>query len=332
MSSESVLDQDKFWNIIRYLVQLNQAKSFDDICSDLSISKRQLNSFTHFLREVDWDLECHGSGELRLLAPPEKELPKINIEFDLFEWLQFQACFPKISENEGKAFYMGVKEKLLEAEKVHSQHDLFGPAEKLDRLLDAGPQHIVGDDQAMLSDRALINDMVSFLEEAILEESSLKLGLGDGRQLSLFPRKVVFLEGELSLVGEGMRDNCLVNVEVSDIVSATETEKAWKKHFSRIEIEDFICSLRSVAENEVRLVLKIYSREHFNSNLKRHFFGNQCMFTNPEGDFIWAASIEPNAQIFSWLEELGSDVEILDPTDFKKDFLKYCEAKLKKLA
>ena len=56
------------------------------------------------------------------------------------------------------------------------------------------------------------------------------------------------------------------------------------------------------------------------------------MVTNAEGEHIWAASVEPSDEIFQWVYELGADVEILDPSAFKKEFLNYCEAKLKKLA
>ncbi len=98
------------------------------------------------------------------------------------------------------------------------------------------------------------------------------------------------------------------------------------------EIEDFISGLRAVGENELRLVLKIYSQTKFETNVKRQHFANQCMVTNPMGDFIWAASIEPSDEVYEWIESLGPDVEILDPISFKKGFLEYCEAKLKKLA
>ena len=182
------------------------------------------------------------------------------------------------------------------------------------------------------SDQAMINDLVSFLEEAIDEESALTLTMSDGKQPCVFPRKVVFMEGGLCLIAEGVQDNCLLSIPVDEIKSAAEEDVEWKKIFSKFEIEDFISGLRLVTESEVRLVLKIYSQKNFNSNIKQHYFANQCMFTNPYGDFIWAASIEPSEEIYQWLAELGSDVEILDPTDFKKDFLKYCEGKLNKIA
>lgn len=325
MSSQSVLDKKRFWEVIRYLVQMDRSTNFDDICRDLSLTKSQLNSFIHFLKEVECHLDIHSANGNKKVELLENE-PTITLEFNLLEWLQFQACFPKISENEGKPFYAEIKEKLCEAEKQFSSHDLFEPANKLEAVLDLGAPQVVG------SDQALLNEMVAFLEESILDEKTIRVNFSDGNNMTVFPRKVVFLDGILSLVGESTGDKCLMNVGVSEIQSASEEDHNWEKMFSRIEIDDFISSIRAVNDNEIRLVLKIFSRENFTSNLKRHFFGNQCMVTNPQGEFIWAGSVEPNEQIFQWLEDLGSDIEILDPISFKKEFLKYCEAKLKKLA
>lgn len=175
-------------------------------------------------------------------------------------------------------------------------------------------------------------EMLTFLEEAICEKFAVKVSTKDGKLASLYPRRVVYLDGSYALVAQGSHDSILSCLNIDEIASAVEEDISWAEGVSNLEIEDFISSLRLVSDTEVRLVLKVYSRERFNSNLKRHFFGKQCMFTNPQGDFIWAASIEPNEQIFAWLEDLGQDVEILDPLSIKKEFLKYCEAKLKKLA
>ena len=87
-----------------------------------------------------------------------------------------------------------------------------------------------------------------------------------------------------------------------------------------------------MGENQIRLVLKISRQQKFSLNFDDKYFHSPCLFTNPAGDFIWAATIEPCNEVFEWLCELGPAVEILDPTNFKIEFIKYCEHKLKKLA
>jgi hypothetical protein len=56
------------------------------------------------------------------------------------------------------------------------------------------------------------------------------------------------------------------------------------------------------------------------------------MITNPNGDLIWAAYVEPCEALYDWLITLGKRVEILDPIKFKDEYLTYCEEKLRKIA
>lgn len=324
MSSQSMLDQEKFWEVVKYLVELDHKKSFENICEDLSISQRQLNSFVTFLKEVSYDLDHYTDDGIRLLCPPT-EKPTIKLEFNLLEWLQFQAHFPVLSSCEDKPFHDEFVNKLALAEQEYGQHDLFAPIETLDGIMDMqSPQ---------IAEVGVVpkNEVISFIEESILEEDILNVQLED-KQMIIYPRKIVYLDGELNLVAEGINDKCLLNMNIDHIKQVHEEQMEWTPLFSKIEIEDFVSSIRAISENEIRLVLKIYNRDRFDTGIEHHHFGKPCMFTNPEGDFIWAASVEPNEQIYDWLSELGTDIEILDPIDFKKEFLKYCEGKLKKLA
>lgn len=324
MSSQSMLDQGRFWEIIKYLVELDHKKNFDEICDDLSITNRQLNSFISFLKEVSYNLDHYSEDGVRLLCPPS-EKPKITLEFNLLEWLQFQAHFPALSACEDKPFHSEFVTKLSEVEQEYAAHDLFTPIETLNELMEIQSPQVV--DGASVPK----NEIIAFIEESILDEDVLNIQLLD-KQITIYPRKIVYLDGELNLVAEGVNDKCLVNMNIDHITQAFEEDMTWTPLFSKMEIEDFVSSIRAISENEVRLVLKVYNRENFDNGLDHHHFGKPCMFTNPEGDFIWAASIEPNEEIYNWLSELGTDIEILDPIDFKKEFLKYCEGKLKKLA
>ena len=63
-----------------------------------------------------------------------------------------------------------------------------------------------------------------------------------------------------------------------------------------------------------------------------HYLRKPYVISNPKGDLIWAASIEECPDLYDWLSNLSHKVEILDPVSFKKNFLDYCEKKLKKIA
>lgn len=98
------------------------------------------------------------------------------------------------------------------------------------------------------------------------------------------------------------------------------------------EVEEFITAIRAMNERETRLVLKIHDPQSTNLFPDHHFLGKPCMITNPNGDLIWAAYVEPCDALYEWLMTLGKNVEILDPIKFKEEYLIYCEEKLRKIA
>lgn len=323
MSSSSILDQSRFWEIIGYLVTLDSKKSFDDICKDLSITKPQLNSFIHFLKEVDYHLDIHADQQKKLISSPERE-PKITVEFSLLEWLQFQANCPAILANRDKPYFEGFADKLVSLERQYHNHDLFHPLQKLEKV--EGSRIALAESPENSS-----NKLVSQLEEAIMEEKCVEVK-AVGKLYNVYPRLVVFIEGNIGLIAETISDSCIIKFDVSEIDSVSRLAAEWNPTLSRFEVDEFVLGLRAICENEVRLILKVFSLDNFHLQLRHQLFGNPCMVTNPNGEMIWAASVEPSEVIFDWIYSLGSGVEIIDPKSFKKEYLQYCESKLKKLA
>ena len=306
-----LLDQQNFWHIVKYLVQMKGTNSFDKICQDLEITKNQLGSFINFLKEVDYHFDYSViDGKQSLTAP--SELPVIKFDFNLIEWLQFQAHFPAFESMQDKPFHSDIRDKFTEVENKYSQHDLFEPLETLQQVLEVPKMNYQNGQE---------NTIISFLEESILDKKHLRVQLQD-KSFLIYPHRIVYLEGKLSLVAEDVQDKCLLNISLDQIQNLNEESSHKKNIFSKYEVSEFILGLRDVTGHEVRLVLKVYSYDKFDPKLEHHFLGKPCMITNSNGDAIWAASIEPSEKIFEWLEFLGSDVEILDPIELKKEFLK----------
>lgn len=324
--SNDMLADESFWKVVKYLTELKEKTNLEKIQDDLSINQAQLYSYLNFLKDVGMPVDIYETSEERLLevAYPSQ---KIDVQFSLFEWLAFQASFPAISQAQDEPFFESLKNKLTALEEQHKKHDLFRAIQTLSSKMNSYKPQVVPNDNIVHS------EIISFLEEAIIEKEVVNIKLKENQaSQKIYPRKIVFLDSKLTLVCEGIEDKCLLNISVDTISSAYDAELSWSPQFSAIEIDDFIASIRAITENELRVVLKVFSRDKFNTDLKHHHFGNQCMFTNPEGDHIWAASIEPNEEFYAWLSELGNDIEILDPISLKKDLLKYCEEKLKKIA
>lgn len=174
--------------------------------------------------------------------------------------------------------------------------------------------------------------MISQLEEFIAQQKMIQLSTLEEKTYSLFPYKVLHLEGTLSLIAEDAVDHCLFVVPLAEIHGVLLLETLSKPRVTAYEVEEFITAIRAMNEKETRLILKIHEPHSTNLFPNHHFLGKPCMITNPVGDLIWAAYVEPCEALYEWLITLGRNVEILDPVNFKEDYLIYCEEKLRKVA
>ena len=174
--------------------------------------------------------------------------------------------------------------------------------------------------------------MVNKLDEAIHAKHLIQLITTEEKNYTLYPCKVLHMEGQLTLIAEDSVDHCLLIVPLREVKSFTALETYKEPKVTPFEIEEFITAVRAMNEKETRLILKIHEPHSTNLFPDHHFLGKPCMITNPNGDLIWAAYVEPCEALYEWLMTLGQKVEILDPINFKEEYLIYCEEKLRKIA
>lgn len=174
--------------------------------------------------------------------------------------------------------------------------------------------------------------MVKELEMGVYEKHVMNLVTLEDRAYTLKPVKVLHLEGHLSLIAEDCEDHCLLVVPLKEIKFHESIQKNVRPKVSEFEVDDFISAIRSMNEKETRLILKIHDHTSINLFPDHHFLGKPCMITNPYGDLIWAAYVEPCESLYEWILTLGKNVEILDPVKFKEEYLMYCEEKFRKIA
>ncbi len=324
MQKTSLLEQEKFWTVIKHLGQLTEPVSVKSLCLELDLSQADLTLYFNFMQEVGFQFQWKDE---KLYPQTEQKLFKIQL--NLLEWLQFQAHFPTMSKCENKPYHEDVKVKLIELEQMYKEHDLFKPVQALEEIIQQTKTPIAAGE--ILPGAEPSSQILMFLEESIIDRKTVCVQYDD-RYFKVYPLKIVYFEGGLNLIAENTVENLLMNIRLSHVVSAFDEGQNYQPIYSQLEVDTFVSSLTAMHEKVVRLVLKIYSHEDFGINLNKIYFHNPCLFTNPEGDFIWAATLEPSHAVFEWLCDLGQFVEILDPTSFKREFLKYCEDKLKKIA
>ncbi|MGE3611357.1 MAG: WYL domain-containing protein [Bacteriovoracaceae bacterium] len=174
--------------------------------------------------------------------------------------------------------------------------------------------------------------LIQQLDKAILDKSYVRAKSTEEKVYHFYPCRIVHIEGQLSLIAEDGNDHCLVITPINELAEVGIVLGGQGGKVSNFEVEEFIAAIRSMNEKETRLILKIHNPQSVNLSPSHHFLGKPCMITNPNGDLIWAAYVEPCHDLFDWLMGLGKNVEILDPIRFKEEYLIYCEEKVRKIA
>lgn len=174
--------------------------------------------------------------------------------------------------------------------------------------------------------------MISILNQAINEKVMVRFSTKEDKEYLAFPCRLVHLEGNLSLIAEDSKDHCLMMTALEELKQVEMWSSDKTPRVSLYEIDEFIAAVRSMNEKETRLILKINNPQAVNLFPDYQFLGKPCMITNPSGDIIWAAYVEPCDSLYDWLISLGNHVEILDPVQFRQDYLSYYEEKMRKVA
>ncbi len=232
------------------------------------------------------------------------------------EWMQLQQLlFTANNKMKSSKIFSSLKKKVSEISPVKVMRELLGQLEVWDQQMSESQQKTI-----------------DLLDEAIQESKVVQMTNENGKVQSVYPCKVLHLEGQLSLIAEDTQDHCLAVIMLKEVSEIETIKTDGQPSMTVFEVEEFIGAIRSMNEKETRLILKIHNPESVNLFPDHHFLGKPCMITNSNGDLIWAAYVEPCEDLFEWLAALGKNVEILDPMKFKQEFLSYCEEKIRKIA
>ena len=305
----------KTWNKLKVLGGHQGAMKINDLASELGL---EVEDTLAFLRQVFpdgkaavvyesegecWVDFCAGSLQYMLPVSPS-------------EWTFLQKLLEKAPVNSFEdPSYENLKKKLHDDSPLNTMMQILSQIDSWDHEFSQEDQKLV-----------------SRLDEAVNSHQVLSIKTTDDKTYSVFSCKVLHLEGHLTLIAEDAADHCLMVIPLHKIQSWEPLEKNSTPRVTNFELEEFIAAVRSMNEKETRLILKIYNPQAVNLFPDHHFLGKPCMVTNPEGDLIWAAYVEPCHDLFDWVYSLAHHVEILDPTNFKEQYFSYLEEKMRKIA
>lgn len=302
MTFKDLLPRKEFWKLLKSLEILNNPTSLTSFANAHEVEPSLVHSIVAIMQKLNHPLMLEDHHGQYILVPP-KHTPGIQIEMSLCEWLAMQTMFPVIGTQEGRPHYNLVADKLEDVEAHYPEYDMY-------RLLEEeeAREGILG----RLGEKAL--EMVKKMEDALARGLIIQLHWDKNKFCSIYAHKLVYLEGELCLVGEDAGDRCLVSFSVAQVESISfDVTKNYRPNFSPLEVDDFVLAMRVVSGNEERLVLKLKASSDVDLNPPYHFLGNPYITTNSEGDVIWAASVEVCDDFYAWLHGLGDRVQIMDP-------------------
>lgn len=298
-----MISRKDFWKLLKSLEELDNPTSLASFADAHAVAPTIVRQVVGFLQKLNHPLQIDSRHPGQDILIPPANTAGIQIEMSLSEWLALQMMFPVIGTQESTPYYALVADKLEDTEVHYPEYDLY-------RLLEEEEvrEGILG----RLGEQAV--ELVKKIEESLHRGLVLDLIYHKNRTCSIYPHKLVYLEGELNLIGEDVVDRCLVALPVVDVHNVRfDVTKNYRVNFSSLEVDDFILAMRVVSGNEDRLVLKLKANSDVDLNPPYHFLGNPYITTNSQGDVIWAASVEVCDDFYAWLHGLGDRVEILDP-------------------
>ena len=315
MKGQDPKSSSEMWKKLILIGEKQGSIQLMDLAHELGLSEDDTLVFLRQLFPTGQGAEIYTKDDICMV-----DLSADSLEYMLplspSEWVKLNQIFSEMSPTEifKNPELMSLSKKLNETGPMRTVIELLSQLEQWDEQLTE--EH---------------HQFVSVLDEACESKCHFSIEC-HSKRYEVFPCKVTHLEGKLSLIAEDVQDNCLITIPIKEIRGITKSESISIPKVSFFEVEEFIAAIRSMNEKEMRLILKIYDPTSVNLFPQHHFLGKPCMISNPVGDLIWAAYVEPCEDLFEWLISLGPNAEILDPSTFKDEYLMYCEEKLRKIA
>jgi len=324
MFRNALIFDDSFWETVEFIDSLEEDISIKAVEGLLDISEFELYRVISILENFNYNIKMTVKHDDVIISPPDAKV-KMQMDFTLPQWVLLQAHIPSVGDLADEnlkvnSFHDTLVMKMVEVEQRYPQY-------ALDNILESEEKKQEVLKKTLKSKAPCMVD----LNTALCGKYLVLLELQESKLIEIFPQRLVYIDGMLSIIAEMTESKCLNTINVNDIKSL----KLIKQHdyhgnFSTRAIDDFIYAIRAVNGNEVRLILKIFNENIVDINPPFHFQGNTYITTNASGDTIWASSVEISDQLFEWLLEIRDGAEILDPDGLKKNFLKYCHKKLQK--
>lgn len=324
MYLRSLLNDPQIWKLFQYIENLQEVKSLRSILNELSLEISCYKRLKKVFAEVGILLKIEEReskfGEPEFFVHPLSKSLNSQMNIELSDYLALQA------------FYQGTNTEALRERVLdflrRMEFNMIKSEEQSNINLENALNHLdsissLEDEEGVLnfqnpSFSKDLNFSLKDLEKAIEEKICVSLNLLEGQQVEFFPHRIIIQNSEMTLIGEDKIDHCIGFLNLETVESLEIKETGYKARFSQHEINHFIVGLRSINENNVRLVLKVLN-ENIDLNPSFQFVEKPYVATNWEGHRIWGATLEYNEELIHWLASVSEHTEILDPENLRME-------------
>lgn len=310
--------QKKFWDIINFLENIKEPVKVSEILSAYSLSSDSFFSLLNVFQQIGAEIIFDENKKTIY----KMTTPSVHLDLNFFDLLKIESLKKNCEDNQD------LDQSIVDTLKKISQKDQFDLFKMVNELggIDefASKNNIVNLGKKI----SLLNQEIY---EILLNKNTMKVTLKNMDERIIYPHRIIKIEGELSLVGEDVTQGDCFHTALKNISCVKELFENFKPLYSFMEMNDYLNGLKAINEKSVRLILKIDDSVDITTP-DFHYFGNPIMIRKNGKGAIWAASVHPCDDIYEWLCSMGQNIEIIDPSAFKRLFLKYCENKLSRVA
>lgn len=321
MTFQDLATSNIFWNSIKYLENMKGSVDKKNIIAELGITELELYSLLTLLHSYGSQFEFKKIGDIEALtrcASVTKQGTDIFGTFSTVESMQMVIFYASQIDCEFAKDLKDFYNKLLNSNEFKS----------LANFTDKVSSNFTSRNNNILTFKNKNDDSLLKMERAIFNSHVLSIFCRDQQTFRVLPFKVMKLDGELTLIAEDIDSAECIHLSLNGVSFVEEFADCHKPLISKLEFEDYINSLREFKETHVRLILKVDESIELEDSVAYQHFGNACLIKKGKGHMIWAASVEPTDELFEWISNMGAGVEIIDPSAFKRVYLRYCEDKL----
>ncbi len=333
MYLRSLKNDPLVWKVFQFLEEMEDRKNLKQIQFELDIEEfhiqRALQAFAELGVSVKTEKIVNEHSEPEIWLYPPGDIPKAKVEISVSDWLALSSFVKGKSQAGIKEKTISIVKKFEEAlstKEKTSDLNLSQALRELDRISSVDKDEGVLNFNQVITKKSF-NFNIKIVEDAIENAHCLILKTRDKESFEFFPHRMVVQNDEMTLVGEDRVDHCLGFLNLENVERVELGSMEFKPRFSLVEVNSFIAGLREINDNKLRLVLKVLDSD-LDVNPPLQFIERPYVAINWEGHRIWGATLETNDELFFWLENLGSRVEILDPSSFKNEYMEFCKRRL----